>query len=85
MIPKLSVKASLKYQRFTPSIAKIQGCEDMSLWQRLNFLTFFLGWNTEKTIMGLFVQNIIFIKSTISINQVTLHANMAMPNSQRYP
>ena len=82
MIPKLSVKASLKYQRFTPSIAKIQGCEDMSLWQRLNSFIYFIGWNT---IMGLFVQNIIFIKSTISINQVNLHANMAMPNSQRYP
>ena len=85
MIPKLSVKVSLKYQRFTPSIAKIQGCEDMSLWQRLNFFIFILGWNTEKTSMGIFVQNIIFIKSTVSINQVNLHANMAMPNSQRYP
>ena len=85
MIPKLSVKVSLKYQRFTPSITKIQGCEDMSLWQRLNFFIFILGWNTEKTSMGIFVQNIIFIKSTVSINQVILDANMAMPNSQRYP
>ena len=58
---------SLKYQKFTPSIAKIQGCEDMSLWQRLNFLTFFLGWNTEKTSMGIFVQNIIFISTIIQV------------------
>ena len=53
MIPKLSVNVSLKYQRFAPSIAKIQGCEDMSFWQRLDFFIFFLGWNTEKNYYGL--------------------------------
>ena len=62
MIPKLSVKVSLKYQRFTPSIAKIQGCEDMSLWQRLNFFIFILGWNTEKLLWAYLFKTLFSLK-----------------------
>ena len=39
----ISKNPSLKYERFTSSGCKKQGCENLSLWQRLNFFASYLS------------------------------------------